>query len=107
MLFGTVAALPLKVVCCNYIADIKILHRSIWKTVSVLLLNYGIFAVTVIVNLYLDISVSSYLYFILMGVLLTVIYSVVVFAANMVVNRDILRVVKVLFARRRNKQSGI
>ena len=91
VLIATVAALPLKVIYCTYIADVKVMHRKVWRTVSILAVNYVIFAVAVIVYQFVEIQIDSYLLFCGYGLLFFIIFSLIVIGLNAVVNRDVLR----------------
>lgn len=96
VLIGTVSALPLKVVYLNWLADRKIMKRSPLKTVLVLLINYAIFAATVVLCLFWQVSIANYLEFVLWGLGLFVLYCLVVFGLNAIVNKDLLRLPKML-----------
>ena len=101
VLIATVVALPLKVVYLNYIADIKIMKRKPWKTISILGVNYVIFAATVLIKeLVADIVVKNYWQFILAGIVLAVGYSIVVISLNVLVNRDLLSLFKKVLKRK-------
>ena len=97
VLIATVAALPLKVVYLNYIADIKIMKRSPWKTISIIGINYAIFAATVLIKeLAIDLPIHNYWQFILAGCILVLIYGLIVFGLNLLVNRNLLSIFKTL-----------
>ena len=101
VLIATVAALPLKVVYLNYIADIKIMHRKPWKTLSILGVNYAIFAATVFIKeLVTDMVIENYWQFIVAGLVLAVGYSIVVVVFNVLVNRDLLSLFKKVLKRK-------
>lgn len=101
VLIATVVALPLKVVYLNYMADIKIMKRKPWKTISILGVNYVIFAATVLIKeLVADIVVKNYWQFILAGIVLAVGYSIVVISLNVLVNRDLLSLFKKVLKRK-------
>ena len=88
VLIATVAALPVKVIYCNYIADIKVMKRKPWKTISILGVNYAIFIATVFIKeLVADIVIENYWQFIVAGLVLAVGYSIVVVVLNVLVNR--------------------
>ena len=95
VLIATVAALPLKVIYCTYIADVKVMHRKVWRTGSILAVNYAIFAIAVIVYQFVDIQIDSYLAFLGYGLMFFVIFSLVVIGMNAVVNRDVLKLYKI------------
>ena len=101
VLIATVAALPLKVIYCNYVSDIKIMKRKPWKTISILGVNYAIFAATVLIKeLVADIVVENYWQFIVAGLVLAVGYSIVVVVLNVLVNRDLLSLFKKVLKRK-------
>ena len=101
VLIATVAALPLKVIYLNYIADIKIMKRKPWKTISILGINYAIFAVTVLLKeLVVDIVVENYWQFIIAGIVLAIGYSIVVIVLNVLVNRDLISLFKKVIRRK-------
>ena len=95
VLIATVAALPLKVIYCTYIADVKVMHRKVWRTVSILAVNYAIFVVAVIVHQFVDIQIDSYLTFFGYGLLFFIIFSLIVIVLNTVINRDIFKLYKI------------
>lgn len=97
VLIATVVALPLKVVYLNYIADKKIMKRSPWKTISIIGINYAIFAATVLIKeLAVDLPIQNYWQFILAGCILALIYGLIVFGLNLLVNRNLLSMFKTL-----------
>ena len=92
VLIATVVALPLKVIYCTYISDVKILHRKVWKTVSILGINYLIFISAVLLYEFIDLGIDSWLLFFAYGVLFFVIFSIVTIFANILINRDVLTI---------------
>lgn len=99
VLMGTVLALPLKVIYCNYVSDKVILKRSGRKTLSILGTNYVIFFTTVLVAPFIDLRIDSYLEFVLCGGLILCVISCFAILLNMLVNRD-LNNIKMLLKRR-------
>ena len=96
VLIATVAALPVKVIYCNYVADIKVMQRKPWKTISILGVNYAIFAATVLIKeLVADIVIENYWQFIIAGLVLAIGYTIVVVVFNILVNRDLLLLFKI------------
>jgi O-antigen/teichoic acid export membrane protein len=85
---ATVVSLPLKVVYVNYLADIKIMKRSPWKTLSILGVNYLIFGITVIIQQFVTLNIDSYYSFALYGFILVLIYAPIVYGFNLIVNKD-------------------
>lgn len=83
---ATVIALPLKVIYVTYVADVKILKRNVWKTVSILFVNYIAFFFVVGVSKYLSLDIHGYGSFVKWGVVLSIcIFPIVVFA-NVIAN---------------------
>lgn len=105
VLIATIIALPVKVIYCNYVSDIKIMKRKPWKTLSILGINYLIFGVTVLIKeLVVEIPIANYWQFILAGLGLSLGYFIVVFILNALVNRDMLTIFKKLS--RKKSSSG-
>ena len=96
VLIATVVALPLKLFYCNYIADVKIMNRKVWKTASIVGINFVVFALAVIVYQFIDITIDSYLLFFGYCVAFFVLFAVIVIIANIFVNRDLLKIYKLL-----------
>lgn len=61
VLFATVAALPVKVIYCTYLSDVKILKRSPVKTLRILIPNYLIFGACVMINKMITININNFL----------------------------------------------
>lgn len=95
VLFATVAALPVKVIYCTYLSDIKILKRSPVKTLRILIPNYLIFGVCVVVNKIITVNIYNFLDFIIYGIVFTVIIASIGILINLLVNRDCLEIIKV------------
>lgn len=94
VLYATVAALPLKVIYCNYLADKVILKRSVFKTVKIIAANAVLFAVLAVCKRFVAVNISSYGSFVLYGLIFTL-CSIVLFAAvNLAVNPGILKIIK-------------
>lgn len=94
VLFATVAALPVKVIYCTYLSDIKILKRSPVKTLKILIPNYLIFGVCVVVNKIITLNIYNFLDFIIYGIVFTVIIASIGILINLLVNRDCLEIIK-------------
>ena len=54
VLLGTISALPIKVIYLNWLADNKVLNRSMKKTILILLCNYAFFGIVVIYSLFFN-----------------------------------------------------
>ena len=100
VLLATVIALPIKVVGCIYISDVKILKRSCWKSLCILGTNYVFFAVVVYVSNRTTITVNTIGTFCVYGVVLTIIFGVINLVLNILVNRDCLNVIKKYLVKR-------
>lgn len=96
VLIATVVALPLKVVYLNWLADRKVMKRSPIKTIMTLTVNYLIFGGTVVLNEFISISVNNYVQFFFYAGVLFVIYLIITFALNSLVNKDLLKLTSFL-----------
>lgn len=94
VLFATVIALPLKVIITNWISDVIIIKRKIWKTVSILGCNYVIFFLTIIISFFVELNINNFIDFIIYGTLLTLIYFPVVILVNGIVNKNLYYIIK-------------
>lgn len=100
VLFATVAALPIKVIYCTYLSDVKILRRSPLKTLRILVPNYLIFFACVAVNKIIDIKILNVVDFIVYGIVFTTIISIVEIGINLIVNKDCLEMIRTLIRRK-------
>lgn len=91
---ATVIALPVKVIWCNYIADKKVMHRSVKNTICILGVNYLLFLGIVIFTHFCRPTIESFIQFLEWGMLLTVIISVIGIGLNCLVNRSIIFVMR-------------
>ena len=96
VLIATVIALPLKVVYLNWLAERKVMKRSPKKTIMTLIVNYLIFGATVVLNEYITISVNSYAYFFIYAGCLFILYLIITFMLNALVNKDLLKLTRFL-----------
>ena len=96
VLIATVCALPLKVFYCNFISDIKIIQRKPWKTISILGVNYLIFGIVVLLSQRLKINIVNFYEFFGCAIVLTVIFAFITFSINCLINRDILRTLRMV-----------
>ena len=99
VLISTVISLPLKVIYTNYLSEKIILKRSSIKNNLIILTNYFIFAITCILSIKMEININinNYLMFIVYGVVLTLLYTIIVLAINIIINKDLvlsLRIIK-------------
>ena len=104
-IIATVVAIPIKVFYVNYIADKKIMKRSPIKTILILLVNYIVFGGTVVASLFYKPTINSYGVFILWGLVLTAIYSIVVFGLNTLVNKDLFIIPKMIIKRKKEAKN--
>lgn len=95
VLIATVVALPLKIIYCNYIADKKIMHRSSFKTIKIFASNYICFGLIVLCTFFIDLRITNYFDFLWKGLIVFVIITIVVVAANFLSNKDIIGLKKV------------
>ncbi len=94
VLLATVLALPLKVIYLNWLAEKKIMKRSPLKTLLTIGVNYSIFILTVIIAPLLEFRIDKYSIFFLYGFILLIVYVIIVFGANCIINRDLMRMPK-------------
>lgn len=96
VLAATVVALPLKVVYLNWLAERKIMKRNPKKTLMTLGINYLIFGITVILNEFININVENYFQFFVYAGGLFVLYLIITYSLNTIVNKDLLKVTSFL-----------
>ena len=94
VLYATAAALPLKVVYCNLLADKGILKRSCLKTVKILTGNILLFLILAVCKQLIDIQIGSYTEFILLGAVFTLCSVAIFFLVNILINKELLSVFK-------------
>ena len=94
VLFATVIALPVKVIWCLYISDIKVLKRSLWKSLSIFGVNYLLFFAVVYATRFIPLEIDSYISFIQYGAVLTVIIGLIGIILNIIVNKECVSVVR-------------
>lgn len=99
VIMATVIALPLKVIYLNWLAEIKVMKRNPSNTIITLVLNYTIFAATVIVAKILPLTVNSYLQFFVYSTGFFAVCCAIVFSLNSVVNKDLLKLSTILAKR--------
>lgn len=96
VLLATVLALPLKVIYCAYISDKKVLHRSPWKTIKILGINYLLFLGSICIVSFLDFKIQNYMEFIKYGFIITIGYVILGVFLNIITNPECLKVKKYL-----------
>ncbi len=89
VLFATVVALPLKVIYCTYLSDKVILKRSVKKTISIIIVNYVVFLIAVCSKRWVNIRCDTVLEFCINGCILLLLFAVVTFVFNGLVNKDV------------------
>lgn len=94
VLFATVIALPIKVIYCTYICDVKVLHRSLWESLRFFLPNYLLFFFTVFVNKKIYLPINSYSSFVVYGVIVTIVCFSVGGFINVVANPSCVGVIR-------------
>ncbi len=95
-LIASIIALPLKLIYCNYVSDKIILKRSGKKTLLILGVNFLVFFATVIVSRFLDLKIDNIISFVVYGVVVFGIVLLISVLLNVVVNKDLLNVKKLL-----------
>lgn len=103
VLFATVIALPIKVVYCTYISDVKILSRSMWQSLKILIPNFLLFIATMYIFQYIHINISNYFEFGIYGLLLLFGFSIVGICINLCVNQKSIYLLLMLIKSRPNK----
>jgi len=96
VLLATVIALPLKVIYCTYVSDRIILKRDSRKTITILICNYLTFGTYVIIHHYVNLQINSIVSFVSHGIVISVVIGISYVFLNMIVNKDIVKVIKLL-----------
>ena len=91
---ATVLALPVKVIWCTYVADKKVMKRSFFRSFSIIGINFALFLGVVILYRYFQHPINTYQQFLFEGVVLTSIIGIIVFLANITINRECWSVIK-------------
>ena len=102
-IIATIVAIPIKVIYVNYLAEKKILKRSPLKTIMIFIVNYSLFAITVVISSFIKIEINSYTWFVAWGLVLTIGYLIVCLGMNLLVNKDLLIIFKTIKNRKLNK----
>ena len=100
VVIATIAALPIKVIYTNYIADKVIMKRSIFYTLKILGVNYLLFAVIVFVRSRITFNINNYFSFVIYGIILVIIIGLITLGANFLVNPSIFASLKRMLRRR-------
>lgn len=101
VLFATVIALPVKLIYCNYVGDKIILNRSCRNTIKIFGVNFVLFFVVVLIQPYIHIGINSYYSFAIWGISLSILITSIIMGVNMLVNPDMLNIVKTVLKRRK------
>ena len=96
VILATVIALPLKVIYCTYVSDVIILKRKIFKTVSILGINYVLFFICVFIQPFLQLKAANYSILIVYGIFLTITLGIIFALGNIMMNKDVLKIVKLI-----------
>ena len=94
VVLATVIALPIKVIYCTYVSDAIILNRKVYKTVSILGVNYLLFFVCVVFQRFINFNISNYFSFVVYGAIFTIILTIIFALFNVVVNKDVIKMIK-------------
>lgn len=103
VIFATVIALPLKAIYVTWLTEKKILERRMTRTITILFSNYCLFAIVVIVNERLQISISSFGEFLINGLILTPILAIIGMLINILANPSFPKVFTKIKKRDSNK----
>lgn len=91
---ATVIALPIKVIWCTYVADKKVMKRSYWKSISIIVVNFLFFFGVVFLSRFYQPAINSYGQFFMWGVILTVVFGITGMGLNCLVNKDCWQVIR-------------
>ena len=99
VLIATVVVIPIKVFYCIFIADIKVMKRSMFKTLRIILPNFILFALTAAIFSLFPIAASSYIELILLAAVMLLGFAAVVFALSLLTNSHLRTRICTLFKR--------
>lgn len=91
---ATVIALPIKVLWCLYISDLKVLNRSFKKSLGIFGVNYSYFFIIVYFSRNINLNINNYMEFILVGFLLFIIIGPIGILINHLANKDCFNIIK-------------
>lgn len=94
VLFATLVALPIKVIYLTWLAEKKIMKRTGWKSVKIIGINFLLLFIAVAVNKMLNITVNSYSAFMLYGFILLVIFGILSYLLNGIVNPELFDIIR-------------
>lgn len=97
VLIATVVALPIRVFLLNYLSEKHILKRNGIKTIIIIGVNLLAFGLAILGNYLINgLIITSWLQFIGYGVLLVAIFVPIVFGLNLLANKDIIGIFKLI-----------
>ena len=99
VLFATVVVLPFKVIYSIYLSDVVVLKRKIYRSISILGINYVIFLLITILSKEIQLQICSIFDFAIYGLFLTLIMSIIVILLNMIVNKDLMKYFMKIFCK--------
>lgn len=105
VLLATVISLPIKVIYLNILSEHTILKRNPLKTILIVFVNFLSFASIVVINEIFGISdniAPNIPSFLLYGVVIVFVLSMVIFPLNLAVNKDMFCIIKLI--RKRNNE---
>ena len=105
VLYATVIALLIKALYVNYLADCKIMSRKCSSTVLIFFGNYVVFAITVFLQFRNPLDVETFRSFFFCGTGLLSVYSIVVFAVNVLINKSFRKYLAVQMIKLTGKRS--
>lgn len=105
VLIGTVAALPIKVIWCNYISDKKVMQRSFLQTIKILSANYMLFAAAVLAEWLLKPEINGAGSFIVCGIMITIGFTVLGAVVNLAANPKMLKYAKKIIRSRNSTKT--
>ncbi len=88
VLVGTVIALTYRLIDVLFFSNKYVFNRKPWKNLGVLICNLSLFAVVVLVEKYLSISINSFFTFLLYGLIISPIIIIVFFGVVLCVNNQ-------------------
>lgn len=91
---ASVIALPVKVIWCTYVSDKKVMHRSYFKSYSIIGVNLLFYFAVAFISKYYHLVIYSYGKFFLVAIILTVFIGILGMILNFAVNRECWQVVR-------------
>lgn len=91
---ATVISLPLKVIWCTYIADKKVMKRSLKKSFLIIFVNFLVYIIAIIFSYIYHPLIDNYLQFMIWGIVLLFFFGIIDLVLNIAVNRDCWNVIR-------------